>query len=249
MRCVRAWAAALVGVTAASCAPTVKVTYRSDPSAATLYANNSGQHFGSTPVTLSYRVSNDFFRGVTCLTVQPIQVRWASGAESSVSNLSVCPQQGRNQEYVFFRPADAPGRELDVKAAIAQDQLVAAQLAAETERLHRQSVPIVSGLLLFGGPSHETFLGCIDCSRYDADSIMNPYGSHGSRYGSESIVNPYSSYGSRYSHYGACNPYATDPPVIVDRAGSFYGRLTMNRYHHQRTTNGQLLAWLAGVCA
>jgi hypothetical protein len=104
-------------------------------------------------------------------------------------------------------------------------------------------------LLIFGGDGHHVFLGCLNCGRYDTDSVFNSYGNYGSRYSSESVLNPYSDYGSRYSDYGACNPYAQDPPVIVDRAGNFYGRLTLNRYHPQRTRNAQTLAWLAGVCA
>ena len=74
-------------------------------------------------------------------------------------------------------------------------------------------------------------------------------GSFSERVGANlSIANHYSEYGSRYSMYGACNPYATDPPVIVDGNGSFYGRLTLNGYHAQRTGDTRLLAWLAAVC-
>lgn len=88
-------------------------------------------------------------------------------------------------------------------------------------------------LLLFGGSDHKTYLGCLNCSQYASDSVLNEYGQHGSHYSSESIWNHYSEYGSAYSLYGACNPYATDPPVIVDSDGKFYGRLTLNRYHAQ----------------
>jgi len=48
----------------------------------------------------------------------------------------------------------------------------------------------------------------------------------------ESIWNHLSDYGSRYS-IGVCNPYASDPPVIVDSSGQYYGRLTPNAYHRQ----------------
>jgi len=104
-------------------------------------------------------------------------------------------------------------------------------------------------LMLFGGPGHRTYLGCLNCSDFDADSARNEFGSHGSAYATDSVVNKYSQFGSRYGLYSPCNPYATDPPVIVDGAGSFYGRLTINRYHHQQTRNSQILAWIAAVCA
>ena len=40
------------------------------------------------------------------------------------------------------------------------------------------------------------------------------------------------------------NPYATDPPVIVDQEGRFYGRLTMNEYNYQIGSGRGYLEWL-----
>jgi hypothetical protein len=99
-------------------------------------------------------------------------------------------------------------------------------------------------LMIFGGPDHRTYLGCLNCNRYAADSVSNQYGRNGSRYSAESIWNPYSQFGSRYSAYGTCNPYATDPPVIVDENGRFYGRLTVNIYHRELGAGAQLQNWL-----
>ena len=90
-------------------------------------------------------------------------------------------------------------------------------------------------LLLFGGGDHKTFLGCLNCNRYDNGSICNRYGEHGSPYANESIWNRYANYGSRYSSESPWNPYANSPPVIVDREGGFYGYLTANRYNPKRT--------------
>lgn len=103
-------------------------------------------------------------------------------------------------------------------------------------------------LLLFGGQDHKTFLGCLNCNRYSADSILNAYGSYGSAYSSTSIFNHFSDYGSAYSMFSACNSYATDPPVIVDSAGNFYGRLTLNQYHAQIGVGSQYHDFLEGVC-
>ncbi len=102
-------------------------------------------------------------------------------------------------------------------------------------------------LMLFGGQGHKTYLGCINCSDYASDSVFNKYGKFGSAYG-ESIFNKFGDFGSMYSMYSACNPYASDPPVIVDDAGNFYGRLTVNNYNGQVTRDETLRAWLAGVC-
>ena len=103
-------------------------------------------------------------------------------------------------------------------------------------------------IMLFGGQDHKTYLGCLSCSKFAADSVLNKYGTHGSPYQSESIFNKYGDYGSKYSDSSACNPYASDPPVIVDEAGNYYGRLTVNKYDNS-TKSESLRAWIAGVCA
>jgi hypothetical protein len=100
-------------------------------------------------------------------------------------------------------------------------------------------------IMLFGGHDHRTYLGCLSCSEYVNDSVFNAYGNYGSRYSSTSVWNHYSDFGSRYSDEGACNPYATDPPVIVDLDGNYYGRLTLNNYHPQIAAGSKFHDWLA----
>ena len=87
-------------------------------------------------------------------------------------------------------------------------------------------------LLLFGGTSHDDFLGCYDCSKYDSDSICNKYGTYGSKYSSDSIWNKYGTYGSKYNTSSPWNKYSSsnDVPVLVDRSGNFYGYFTINCY-------------------
>jgi hypothetical protein len=107
--------------------------------------------------------------------------------------------------------------------------------------------PNTPELLLFGGRNHTIFLGCLNCSAFDASSLFNRSGNHGNRFSSESIFNSYSEYGSPYSDDSACNRFASNPPIIVDRAGNAYGRLTINRFAYQ-VSNSTIVAWLAGVC-
>jgi hypothetical protein len=107
--------------------------------------------------------------------------------------------------------------------------------------------PNTTELLLFGGLNHTVFLGCVNCSEFDATSLLNRFGDYGNRFSSESIFNRYSDYGSRYGNESACNRYASNPPIIVDRAGTAYGRLTLNRHAYQ-VSNSTIVAWLAGVC-
>lgn len=84
-------------------------------------------------------------------------------------------------------------------------------------------------LLLFGGSNHDQFLGCLGCGKYDSGSVCNKYGK-GGRYDSDSIFNRYGTFGSRYSDSSPWNRYTSSAsvPVLVDRAGKFYGYLTIN---------------------
>lgn len=97
-------------------------------------------------------------------------------------------------------------------------------------------------LLLFGGRDHKTFLGCLNCGKYDSGSACNKYGDHGSKYSNASIWNKYGNFGGRYSSESPFNRYASNPPAIVDRDGSFYGYLTADKYNSKRTRIKVLVA-------
>lgn len=90
-------------------------------------------------------------------------------------------------------------------------------------------------LLLFGGKSHNIFIGCLNCSKHDSGSVCNKYGDQGSKYNEKSIWNNYGDYGSRYSDASPWNKYASNPPAIVDSEGGFYGYFTSNKNYDKRT--------------
>ena len=79
-------------------------------------------------------------------------------------------------------------------------------------------------------------LGALNGSRYESDSLSNPYGA-GSRYQADGLRNPYSQYGSRYSNDSWTNPYATNPPKLYSADRTYYGRLSTNRYDPDSTSN------------
>jgi hypothetical protein len=95
----------------------VKVTFLADPTGATLYEEVNGSYklWGYTPLILKWQVPRKWS---TCVALSPMKVRWVSGAEASIT-LKVCPQTGKNQQFVFQRPSGVPGAELDAKFAIA----------------------------------------------------------------------------------------------------------------------------------
>src|SRR5688572_26329262 len=85
-------------------------------------------------------------------------------------------------------------------------------------------------LHIYGGENHDVYLGCLNCSDIDANSIWNDIGKYGSNISSTSIWNDISTYGSDISSYSPWNDLASDPPVIVDKDGNFFGYFTTNTF-------------------
>jgi hypothetical protein len=107
--------------------------------------------------------------------------------------------------------------------------------------------PTAAKMMVFGGPDHQVYLGCLSCSDVAPDSIFNSVGPHGSRIATESIWNGIQQFGSRISPYSACNPLAKDPPIIVDQEGTAYGRLTVNRFSREIGMGARFYDWLSTV--
>lgn len=89
-------------------------------------------------------------------------------------------------------------------------------------------------LHIYAGSNHDVYLGCLNCNKFNSNSIWNAYGTYGSKYNSKSIWNAYGTYGSQYNPESPWNKYSTDPPVIVDKAGEFYGYFTLNENKSKR---------------
>ena len=90
-------------------------------------------------------------------------------------------------------------------------------------------------LLLFGDNEHQTFLGCLNCSKFDSASICNKFGQLGSLFTSDSIWNASGRFGSKFSSDSPWNVFSTSGPVIVDESGQFYGRFTASKFVSDRT--------------
>ena len=103
-------------------------------------------------------------------------------------------------------------------------------------------------LLLYADNLDRTFLGCLNCNKYNSSSVFNEYGEYGGKYSDTSIRNQYSEFGSRYSTVSACNPYASNPPFILDNDGDYYGRFTMNRYADDAANSDYFRRLVALLC-
>ncbi len=93
-------------------------------------------------------------------------------------------------------------------------------------------------LHIYGGQNNDVYLGCLNCDKYDQNSIWNAYGKYGYKYNSNSIWNSYGTFGSKYNSYSPWNAYSNTPPVVVDKNGKFYGYLTTNKYKSGRAEFG-----------
>jgi hypothetical protein len=85
-------------------------------------------------------------------------------------------------------------------------------------------------LLLFGGPDHKKYLGCLKCNEFSGESVCNGFGQYGNEFGSN-MWNEFSSpYGNEFSSSSPWNEFSTSNsvPVLLDREGNFYGYFTTN---------------------
>ena len=89
-------------------------------------------------------------------------------------------------------------------------------------------------LYIYGGINEKDYLGKLNASRYDSESIWNPYGTYGNKYNSKSIWNAYGTYGNEYNSNCPFNEYGSNPPVLRDKNGKFYGYFTANKYKANR---------------
>ena len=99
-------------------------------------------------------------------------------------------------------------------------------------------------VMLFGGLNNKVYLGCYNCSELSPESLFNDIGKYESDISQTSIFNDISQYGSSISRYSPCNELASNPPVLVNEDGAFYGYLTLNEYKPNAVRGAKVLAWL-----
>jgi len=89
-------------------------------------------------------------------------------------------------------------------------------------------------LHLYGGNNHDEYLGCLNCDKFDVNSIWNQFGTYGNRFATNSIWNKFGTYGNKFNNESPWNKFGTKPPVVVDKDGNFYGYLSLNKYTNKR---------------
>jgi hypothetical protein len=89
-------------------------------------------------------------------------------------------------------------------------------------------------LMIFGDENHKTYLGCLNCPESAIDSIFNKscqYGNCRSVFSDDNLFcrGPFREFGSSgpFHDFSACSDSASNPPVIVDGEGHYYGRFSI----------------------
>jgi hypothetical protein len=102
-------------------------------------------------------------------------------------------------------------------------------------------------LLIFGGASHEVYLGCL-CEGKNPESVFNLAGEFGSGLSTTSMRNKFAPYGSNHGDTSACNESARHPPSVVASDGKSLGLLTLNGSLKKRISAPSVSDWLARMC-
>ncbi len=89
-------------------------------------------------------------------------------------------------------------------------------------------------LQIFGGHEQNVYLGCLNCSNLEKESIWNNNGNYGDNQHPKSIWNSNGIYGNTKSNYSPWNKMARYPPVLKDNKGEFYGYLTTDEVNGYR---------------
>lgn len=108
----------------AGCGKTITMVYHSNPEGALVYEGDTLQ--GRTPITLEYKAPPAFNAG-GCATFRTMTAVWPSGARAVVPGVTACKTNTYLQNFVFERPLDAPGLNVDAQIAAAHEIARAAQ--------------------------------------------------------------------------------------------------------------------------
>jgi hypothetical protein len=163
---------------------------------------------------------------------------------SNVQTVKDRPKGGTQSSAAAATPPRPPAVATSPTVPAAASTLVSPDEATARKRLELQALAgaiaafrIAPGtsrkIMIFGGRGHGTYLGCLSCPSSAPDSIFNAYGGYG-RCASHADRNlfcrgAFAEFGSSgpFDDASACSSGASDPPVIVDEQGAYYGRFSV----------------------
>ncbi len=87
----------------------------------------------------------------------------------------------------------------------------------------------LQGSIIVAQDDEQTYLGMIDFTNTNSESIFNEYGTYGSEFSSTSIWNEFSTFGSEFSSCSPFNEFTSTPPMIIKNR-AIIGHLTKNEF-------------------
>ncbi len=106
-------------------------------------------------------------------------------------------------------------------------QALAAILAALPLACWGQGATIQQQFLIYAGPLHRDYLGCLNCDQFDTNSVWDGYSAMG--WGNAyAEASHFSTYRAPHGRYSACDALAADPPILIDRSLNHYGVLNIS---------------------
>ena len=90
-----------------------------------------------------------------------------------------------------------------------------------------QQATIQQQFLIYAGPLHRDYLGCLNCDQFDPNSVWDGYGALG--WGNAyTDASHFATYRTRHGRYSSCDKFAADPPILIDRSLNHYGVLNVS---------------------
>ncbi|WGK93821.1 MULTISPECIES: hypothetical protein [Flavobacterium] len=119
----------------------------------------------------------------------------------------------------------------------------AREVESYRERKKRRKTYHTDGerILIYGGEDYSVYLGCINCDKFDKESIWDYTSPYGSPFSKNSITNKHGEYGGEYGKYSPFNKFSKYPPKLVDAKGNFYGYFTADRFFKDRRVTPGIL--------
>jgi hypothetical protein len=145
---------------------------------------------------------------------------------------------------------------LDLERQRAQEQTAAGEAEEQRAQAQASRSQVAVGatrpdaLLIFGGPGHKTFIGCICDGEQSIALEGGTYGPQGFNPDNASLWSPFGLFHDRFGDYSACARFVKDPPIVVTPDGRPICRLTIDLTNPFQCKAPSLLEWLSqGPCA
>jgi len=90
-----------------------------------------------------------------------------------------------------------------------------------------QTATIQQQFLIYAGPLHRDYLGCLNCDQFDPNSVWDAYAALGWT-NAYLDASHFAAYRTRHGRYSSCDKFAADPPILIDRSLNRYGVLNVS---------------------